>query len=316
MKNTTNFTSRYLELSMDDLLNIQPVAYALSSELRLRIIESLSERRKNINELARELDAPVSTISTNISILEQGGLVVSDVQPGKRGMMKICSKRLDQINISLVSLPEQKAQTERVEMPIGGFSKAGGINPTCGMADFNAPYDIDDDPQAFYDPRRFGAQILWMREGWLEYHMPLMRHKSEDLDFIEISFEACSEVPGHRNNWPSDIFVEVNGCRLGVWHCPGDMGGRRGLLNPQWWNDDNTQYGFLKTWRVNKLGSWLENDFVGSTTLDDLQIGKENHISLCIGVVSTPEYSGGINLFGEKFGDYPQGIVMTFGFRS
>lgn len=90
------------------------------------------------------------------------------------------------------------------------------------------------------------------RAGFVEYHFPPADVPLNRVDFLELSFEACSETLGHNNRWPSSIYVEINGQRLGVWHCEGDFGGRRGQWNPPWWDATNTQFGQLKTWRVDR----------------------------------------------------------------
>ena len=91
----------------------------------------------------------------------------------------------------------------------------------------------------------------------VEYAFPPVG-SAENLESIEFSFEACSEAPCYRNDWPSDIYVCVNGVQIGVWHCPGDFGGRRGRNNPDWWSDSNSQFGRLVVWRVSAHGTQLD----------------------------------------------------------
>lgn len=62
---------------------------------------------------------------------------------------------------------------------------------------------------------------------------------------------------GYNTRWPSDITVSINGMEIGTWTSPGDMGGEHGRLTPDWWTIENTQYGFLTTWKGNTLGSWM-----------------------------------------------------------
>ena len=119
----------------------------------------------------------------------------------------------------------------------------------------------------------------------------------------------------YRDPWKSDIVVEINGKRLGTWTCPSDCGGRRGLLTPNWWSDTSTQYGFLKNWRVDRSGSYLDNQRLSDVCLDDLELGRQPYIGVRIGVPADAEYVGGLNLFGEQFGDYPQSLVLRIGYR-
>ena len=119
----------------------------------------------------------------------------------------------------------------------------------------------------------------------------------------------------YRDPWKSDIFVSVNGRRLGVWTSPCDCGGRHGRLTPEWWSDLSTQYGFLKTWRVNGEGSYLEDARIGDVTLADLSLEDMPYIAVRIGVSPQAQHVGGINLFGERFGDHPQAIILRIGYH-
>ena len=91
---------------------------------------------------------------------------------------------------------------------------------------------------------------------------------------------------------------------------PGDFGGRRGRLNPQWWGDTLTQYGLYKSIRVNSLGCYEDDIKCSEQSLTTLHLDKGNYISFRLGVKPDARHVGGMNLFGEKFGDYAQGLVM------
>ena len=134
-------------------------------------------------------------------------------------------------------------------------------------------------------------------------------------DWLEISFEACSEAPLYRDPWKSDIALEINGVRLGIWTCPSDCGGRRGALTPEWWNELNTQFGFLKTWRVDASGTTLDKEPVSGVVLEQLKLQKNPYISVRIGVPADAANIGGLNLFGEKFGDFAQTLTLRLGYH-
>jgi predicted transcriptional regulator len=136
-----------------------------------------------------------------------------------------------------------------------------------------------------------------------------------EIEWLELSFEACSEAPMHRDPWKSDIEVSINGKRLGIWTSPCDCGGRHGRLTPAWWPELSTQFGFLKAWRVTHDGSFVEDERVGDAAIDELGLKEQNYISVRIGVPADAQNVGGINLFGEGFGDHPQGIVLRLGYR-
>ena len=44
-------------------------------------------------------------------------------------------------------------------MPVGCYSRAGGIQPTCGFAFYDRNFAMDDSPAAFFHPVHFQADI-------------------------------------------------------------------------------------------------------------------------------------------------------------
>ena len=136
-----------------------------------------------------------------------------------------------------------------------------------------------------------------------------MRHLSE----LSFSVEICSEAPGYLNDWPSDITVTVNGIELTTFCSPGDFGDRRGKLTPAIWPNGRTQYGLLKTFSIQENGGYIDHMPVNpSISIKQLELDKCHYIALRIGIKEDAKHIGGINIFGEKYGDYPQGIIMTF----
>ena len=311
-----DYEGKHAELSVDEPERLCRIAHALSAPARVDVMRALGKSSMNVGDLSKRLGIPMSSAALAVKVLEEAGLVRSEVQPGTRGAMKLCSRRLDTFNVRLepaFSAPESSLYT--LEMPLGGYSVAGSICSTCGLASETNNIGEMDNTASFYLPQRFEAQLIWFRQGYLEYDFSLWETNRIAVDWLEISFEACSEAPMYRDPWKSDIAVSLNGKRLGVWTSPSDCGGRRGKLTPAWWSDFSTQYGFLKTWRVDAGGSYLENVRIGDVTLADLELESRDHITLRIEVPADAENVGGINLFGEKFGDYGQSIVMRMGYR-
>ncbi|UUZ92407.1 hypothetical protein LJK87_44795 [Paenibacillus sp. P25] len=106
----------------------------------------------------------------------------------------------------------------------------------------------------------------------------------------------------------------MNGTEIGTWTCPGDFGGRKGRLNPAWWPEDSTQFGVLKTWKVDRTKSSIDEVPISGITLADLKIPSSDFITFRIGVKSDAVHKGGINLFGKEFGDFEQDIKMTLSY--
>ena len=307
--------SRHISLSLGDLDHLCPVAKALSSPIRVKMISLLSVRSMNVNELADALSLPVSTAALNVRQLEEAGLISTEIQPGIRGAMKLCSRRIDSVSMRLTPDMQDGVNALTLQLPIGSYSSAEGVQPECGMVSDHAWIGESNTPRTFYHPDRFLAQMLWMRCGELEYRFSLGEVEPSQVAWIEFSMEMSSNAPMYRENFKSDIHVSVGGVTLGTWTSPGDYGGRRGRLNPSWWSDTSSQFGLLKTWRVDAQGTTLDGERISDVTLSDLHLSSGDYIALRVGVYPDAEHVGGINLFGDKFGDFAQGIVMRVGYE-
>lgn len=282
---------------------------ALSSDKRLEILGALEDSSMNINEIAERLQLPQSSAAMHVKVLEEAGLIKTELMPGVRGSMKLCRRVLDRIQVELTQGTEEEHQIEVIRMPIGNYVDYKVV-PTCGMVGIEGPLDEEDEPRCFYNPNRTFAQLLWLGDGHVEYRFPNAGLDETRLKKIEISMELCSEAPDFNLDWPSDITLWINDVEAGTWKCPSDFGGRKGKLNPDWWPDDKTQYGKLKTWAVDGQMSMLDGIKSSDAKLSDYHLTKEPYVSVRIGIKEESLHHGGINVFGESFGDYPQNIVM------
>ena len=102
----------------------------------------------------------------------------------------------------------------------------------------------------------------------------------------------------------------MNGIEVGTWTSPGDYGDKRGVYTPDWWKLKGSQYGKLKTFRVNGTGSFVDGVKISNVKLSDLDLAAHHSIRLRIGIREDAKHPGGINIFGRGFGNYDQDIVM------
>lgn len=291
---------------------IMRIGKALSSATRLDILDMLKNTPRSLQEIASILNIPLSSAALHIKTLEEAKLIVTETQPGIRGSMRVCICSMQSFSLETFDAEIDSAnKTISLEMPIGSYCNCD-IHPTCGLASENGAIEAYDTIQSFYAPARTNAQLIWFSKGYIEYRFPNICNPLLPLGEISFSMEICSEAPGFLENWPSDITVFINDIEVGTFHSPGDFGARRGRLTPPVWPNGNTQYGFLKTFSVRESGSFLdgkpENPLIG---LKDLALGEKPYISLKIAVLDDAKNAGGVNIFGEKYGDYPQGIVMN-----
>jgi predicted transcriptional regulator len=297
--------------------DIPLIARALDSELRRKILQLLQGADLNIKQLCESLDIPQSTCTMNIQILEKANLIHTRIVPAEiKGSQKLCSIKYEKIMLPLVDKTEFiKNNRIETEMPIGLFSNFSVTAP-CGLVSAKEVIGYYDSASSFLDPSRAGAELIWFSSGFLEYRFPKNFKTNAEITNIEFSAELCSEYPGHNDIWPSDITLWINGCDLGTWTAPGDMGGRRGLLTPQWWNTNDTQSGFLKTWKVDSQGTWMDNQRISDITLQDLKVHDYESITLCLGIKEGTKNRGGINIFGSKFGNHPQDLRLIINLQN
>lgn len=301
---------RHIDLSMDQPERLCPVAKALASPVRVRMLSLLCSRSMNVNEIAEALHLPISTAALNVRQLEETGLISTEIQPGIRGAMKLCSQRVQSASLRLTPQDTRHDNAMTVQLPIGGYSSAESIRPDCGAVSERSWIGENNLPHAFYHPDRFGAQLLWFSSGALEYRFSLGDIDPERVEWLEFSMELSPVASGAGN----PIYVSVNDQPLGAWTGAVDCGGRRGRLNPAWWINADAQFGQLKTWRVDESGSFLDGAPVSDVTLRDLGLSAAEPLCLRLGVREDGEHRGGLHLFGEKFGDYAQGVVMRVGY--
>ena len=288
------------------------VLRAFASQSRVRVLKLLHAKgAMNVNDIAAALELPQSTISSNIQILEDAGLIRTETQRARKGNQKICHTAFDQVLVMFKEdIEALHPNTIAVAMPLGLYTTCEVSGP-CGLCSTEGIIGLLDVPHAFLEPDRMHAGLVWFTRGFLEYQFPnnakLANKKVEELEF---SVELCSEAPGTASDWPSDITVSINGVEIGTWTSPSDFGDKRGVYTPAWWKVKGSQYGMLKSWRVTGDGSYVDGTKISPISLKELDLEGHRSIRLRIGIKDEAKHKGGINIFGRGFGNYDQDIVM------
>jgi predicted transcriptional regulator len=288
------------------------VLRGLASTIRIRILKLLHvQGPMNGNDIAERLDLPQSTVSTNIQILEEAGLIRTETQKARKGNQKICHSTFDEVLVMFKEdISQQRSNGIEVSMPLGLYTSCE-VSAPCGLCSSEGIIGLLDVPDTFLDPERMKTGLIWFTRGYVEYQFPnnakLAQNKIESMEF---SMELSSEVPGTSADWPSDITLSVNGTEIGTWMSPGDFGDKRGVYTPDWWKLKGSQYGKLKSWRVTHDGSFVDGMKISPISLVDLDLENHHSIRLRIAVKADAKHPGGINIFGKGFGNYDQDIVL------
>jgi predicted transcriptional regulator len=298
---------RVLVVSLEEASD---VIKALNVPIRRRMLELLRNNTLNVNGIAEALDIPQSTCVMNVQALEKAGLLRTEQVSAAKGAQKMCSVACEEIVISLMNETEKLGdRILETEMPIGLYTDFEVTSP-CGMLSNEGIIGYYDQESSFLHPHRAAAALIWFTKGHLSYRFPLNFTNRASVLSVSVVMELCSEFPGFRNAWPSDITLWINDAEVGTWTSPGDMGGKRGRFTPDWWDVSNSQYGFLKSWKVAKDGSYIDGVRVSATTLADIAVDTCDSFLVRVGNKANAENPGGVNLFGRGFGNYERGIVL------
>lgn len=302
------------EYLLEDTDEICELGKALSSPVRLEIIKLLDGSNLYIGEIAKELNLPQSSTAFHLKLLEKAGLVRMEEQPGSHGTMKICSRKTDFANLCLIPRKTDINEVARVEMPVGAFVDCS-VYPTCGLCAPDGVIGMEDKEYSFYMGDRARAGLLWTSRGYVRYRFPNLLPANRVPIGLVFSMELCSEAPGYREGWKSDITMWINGIECATWLSTDDFGSKRGRYTPDFWPAGSSQYGLLVTWEIKPDGCYINRMKQSDIGIQKLGLEKGPYIEMTIGNKDGARYMGGFNIFGKKFGNYDQDILMELEYQ-
>lgn len=291
------------------------VLKALDSINRLRILRYLWNKVASVSDIALALGVPASTVALHVETLEEAGLIRTELEPASRGLQKVCNRLFDKIEVALPVYDQPREEELELNVPIGMFSSFE-VSPTCGLVSESGIIGQQDDPTSFYEPNRMNAQLIWFHQGYLEYCLPNRLPAGAQPEALSLSMEICSEAPNYNLDWLSDITLWINGVDVGTWTSPADFGGEPGRLTPPWWPLRYTQYGLLRSWRISQRETTVDEVRISNVTIADLKLAQTKVLTVRIGIKPEAKNVGGLNLFGNRFGNHPQDINLWLSYRS
>ncbi|MGI5856804.1 MAG: ArsR/SmtB family transcription factor [Candidatus Merdivicinus sp.] len=280
---------------------------ALGSGTRLQILTMLADGPRSISDLAEAMKLSVTITARHIRQLEEAGIVRTVRVPGKRGMQRRCELAISRCT-AVFGDPRPEPGVQRLSIPVGQYCDYD-VAPTCGLASVKKQIGITDDPQYFSSPERLEAGILWFGSGYVRYPIPGYLFRNQPVRELRITLELCSEYPGFRKEWPSDIAFSLNGREIGTFTSPGDFGVPHGVYTPSWWRM-GTQYGLLKTISLNNTSSRIDGITQPGIFLRDFLDFSQNSLLFTIACSREARNCGGVTLFGRGFGNYDTDIEV------
>jgi predicted transcriptional regulator len=279
----------------------------LASPVRIRILNVLrSAGRINVKELSRILDLPQSTTASNVSALEEAGLIGTEIVAARKGQQKYCWAKYDDILVRFNEPPSDfKPAAYQVVIPIGLFTKAD-ISPPCGLCSSEHMIGAENAPESFFDPSRTQAARMWFQTGVVEYEFPIEpSSRMAPLTAVEFSLEITSGTRGKSVRTKTDITAWVNRIPVGTWLARETQEGSGRSTEHQ----SDPLHGTLKTWRIEEHGTFLDRTHVSDASLVEIGVTGPS-LRFRIGVDEKAEHHGGVSIFGRGLGRYGQDVVM------
>ena len=110
------------------------VLKAFASPARVRVLKLLHDKgAMNVNEIAQALDLPQSSVSSNVQVLEDAGLIRTETQRARKGNQKICHTLFDEVLVMFKpDLKSANANLIEVAMPLGLYTSCE-LSAPCGL---------------------------------------------------------------------------------------------------------------------------------------------------------------------------------------
>ena len=285
---------------------IESFGHAIASPIRLKMFRQINQQPMTLVEIAKLNSITNSTALFHLNLLQEGGIIEGRYLPGKKGKAIVYFVNFSGILFKQANVINNQTKIFEQSVGVGEYLEAD--LKVAHVASQEKIYTLTN---KLFSSDRFTAKLLWTDGGKVSYGFDNSFTFNSDIEEISFSLELCSEARFYRNDWKSDITFAVNNKELCTYTSLGDFGGIRGKLSPDWWGNENTQYGTLVTISITNDGTFLNSQKVSKTTLKDLDLNLGNKILFSIYNKPNAQHYGGFNLFGDCFGNHKQDILLV-----
>ena len=129
------------------------VLKAFASPARVLVLKLLhTHGPMNVNEIAGKLGLPQSSVSSNVQVLEEAGLIRTETQRARKGNQKICHTLFDEVLVMFKKdASASNGNTIEVAMPLGLYTTCE-LSAPCGLCSREGIIGLLDVPDTFLDP--------------------------------------------------------------------------------------------------------------------------------------------------------------------
>lgn len=299
-----------IEIKDSNIDEIAMIGNALSCPTRIKMLKLIANGINTITTLSKKMNIPSSNIVFHLQILEKAGVIYTSHLSQKL----VASPVFDHLEIDINNVDSNHFYDSKeieYQIPIGAYIRLTNLANHLGALDENGE-KLNINEYDVYDQSRFNAQQIYFRRGLLTYPLRSLKD-NQKLKCVYISFEACSEINAYKPDYKSDISILINNKHIYTYTVPGDFGGRKGLLNPMTIPTYFTQFGHLISIHITEKGTFFNGVLVDeSLTINQINLLSDRQNTLSIGNMPDCSYQGGMNIFGEKLGDFPQAIKVKY----
>lgn len=305
--------------------NVSKVVKALSNDIRIKILQMLSDSDMNVQSIAARLSLSKTAVLTHINILEESGFIKSKYLSGSIGNQRICSCVYERLVFDIIpgKNDDDGGAYYEVEVPIGNFFDFEAYAP-CGLATNHNVIKKWDDPSVMCDPERMNTCFLWTAFGYFEYKIPIdPLFVNKKITAIEIDMEISAhhmvrhhkalKLPGYMTperitDGISDVTFWLDGTEIGMRTIIEGVDPSKATYTPSWWRNIPV-HGTLVKVALGPKGAYINGEKTSDLTYDEV-CREDGFVRFRVGVKEDAFHSGGIMIFGKHFGRYGNDIIV------
>lgn len=307
--------------------NVTKVVKALSNDIRIKILNLLSDDDMNVQTIATHLNLSKTAVLAHINLLEESGFIKSKYLSGSVGNQRVCHKIYDRL---IFNFNPSKSEYDDIvyyekEILVGNYFDFEAY-PPCGLANNHSIIKKWDDASVMCDAERVTASLVWTAFGFIEYKVPVdSLFVGKKITAMEILIEVAAHqmVSTHKavilpeyisadriTEGVSDVTFWINQVEIGTTTITAGNDPEKATYTPSWWRNKPVHGSLVKV-AINNKGCFIGGEKVSNLLFEDI-VDNSGFIKFKLGIKPDAKNSSGIMIFGKEFGRYYQDIIVKF----